>query len=133
MRHLLMSQEERERLVEMKRSPYRRWRERRAQCGELVQFDGSPHAWLGGEQKQCLMNMVDDATGCFKTGWTAPFTSSTEPTRGIRWKCFPARGLSNRPRMWRSRSPHRRPNGETPARPGSSLETTVFAAAGDSC
>ena len=49
--------------VERKRSSYRRWRERRARCGELVQFDGSPHAWLGGDEKQCLMNMVDDATG----------------------------------------------------------------------
>ena len=51
------------RQVERKRSPYRSWRQRRARWGELVQFDGSPHAWLGGEQKQCLMNLVDDATG----------------------------------------------------------------------
>jgi hypothetical protein len=51
------------RQVQRKRSPYRSWRERRARCGELVQFDGSPHAWLGGDEKQCLMNLVDDATG----------------------------------------------------------------------
>lgn len=48
---------------ERKRKPYRKRRERRPHFGELVQMDGSFHAWLeergpGG----CLMNMVDDAT-----------------------------------------------------------------------
>ena len=48
---------------ERKRMPYRQRRDRRAHFGELVQMDGSFHAWLeergpGG----CLMNMVDDAT-----------------------------------------------------------------------
>jgi transposase len=43
---------------------HRQRRERKAHLGELVQMDGSFHAWLeergpGG----CLMNMVDDATG----------------------------------------------------------------------
>ena len=32
--------------------------------GELLQLDGSIHAWFCGiEKKQCLMNLVDDATG----------------------------------------------------------------------
>ena len=49
---------------ERKRSPYRQRREPKEHFGEMVQMDGSFHAWLeergpGG----CLMNMVDDATG----------------------------------------------------------------------
>jgi len=45
------------------RKAHRKRRERRAHFGELVQMDGSFHAWYearGG--KGCLMNMVDDAT-----------------------------------------------------------------------
>lgn len=46
------------------RKTHRKQRERRARFGELLQLDGSIHAWFwGAEQKQCLMNMVDDATG----------------------------------------------------------------------
>jgi len=47
-----------------RRKPYRKRRERKAHFGELVQLDGSFHAWF--EQRGprgCLMNMVDDATG----------------------------------------------------------------------
>lgn len=61
------------------RREHRRRRERRAHFGELVQMDGSFHAWF--EQrgpKGCLMNMVDDATsttlsriGKEETIWTA--------------------------------------------------------------
>ena len=47
-----------------KRKPHRRRRERKAHFGELLQLDGSHHAWLEGRgPKACLMNMVDDATG----------------------------------------------------------------------
>jgi transposase len=47
-----------------KRKSYRSHRDRRPRFGELLQLDGSIHAWFDGiEQKQCLMNMVDDATG----------------------------------------------------------------------
>jgi hypothetical protein len=47
-----------------KRREHRMWRERRAHLGELVQMDGSHHNWFGSnEEKACLMNMVDDATG----------------------------------------------------------------------
>jgi len=47
-----------------KRPKHRQWRERKAYFGELVQLDGSHHDWFekGGEQ-ECLMDMVDDATG----------------------------------------------------------------------
>jgi transposase len=41
---------------------HRKHRERRRRFGELVQIDGSDHAWLGGEHT-CLMVAVDDATG----------------------------------------------------------------------
>lgn len=47
-----------------KHKVYRARRERRASFGELLQIDGSIHAWFeGGQQKSCLLNMVDDATG----------------------------------------------------------------------
>lgn len=46
-----------------KRRSFRR-RSRRARFGELVQFDGSEHAWFGKERPRCvLMVLVDDATG----------------------------------------------------------------------
>jgi len=47
-----------------RRSPYRKRREPRHHFGELVQMDGSFHAWFGEEHNSgCLMNLVDDATG----------------------------------------------------------------------
>ncbi len=46
-----------------KRKPYRQRRERRRHFGELVQMDGSFHAWLEERGPDgCLMNMTDDAT-----------------------------------------------------------------------
>lgn len=46
-----------------KSRPHRKRRERRPHFGELVQFDGSHHAWYQRRAgKSCLMNMVDDAT-----------------------------------------------------------------------
>ena len=39
-------------------------RKRRARCGELVQIDGSPHAWFEDRGDPCvLISFVDDATG----------------------------------------------------------------------
>lgn len=46
-----------------KRSPYRKRREPKAQFGELVQIDGSIHDWFESGKHDCLLNMVDDATG----------------------------------------------------------------------
>lgn len=41
----------------------RQRRQRRPHFGELVQLDGSEHAWFGEEHSPCvLMNMIDDAT-----------------------------------------------------------------------
>ena len=42
----------------------RRRRARKARFGEMVQMDGSPHAWLEGHaQPFVLMTVIDDATG----------------------------------------------------------------------
>lgn len=46
------------------RKAHRSRRTRRSRFGELLQLDGSIHAWFSGiESKQCLMNLIDDATG----------------------------------------------------------------------
>lgn len=48
---------------ERKRRQHRRRRERKEHFGELVQLDGSFHAWLEERGPQgCLIDMVDDAT-----------------------------------------------------------------------
>ena len=45
------------------RSPYRQRRERKAHFGELLQLDGSQHAWLERRGSSgCAMTLVDDAT-----------------------------------------------------------------------
>jgi len=47
-----------------RRGRHRSRRARRAHFGELVQLDGSHHAWFGPEHpRACLLNLVDDATG----------------------------------------------------------------------
>jgi transposase len=46
-----------------KRKAYRRWRPRKEHLGEMVQMDGSEHAWFEGRGPRCvLMVMIDDAT-----------------------------------------------------------------------
>jgi transposase len=48
---------------ERRRRRHRRRRERKEHFGELVQMDGSFHAWLEGRGPAgCLMDLVDDAT-----------------------------------------------------------------------
>jgi transposase len=43
--------------------PHRLWRARKAHVGELVQLDGSHHAWLEGRGPRCvLMGYIDDAS-----------------------------------------------------------------------
>ena len=47
-----------------RRKAHRKRRERRRHFGDLVQLDGSFHAWFEERgPRGCLMNMVDDATG----------------------------------------------------------------------
>ena len=44
-------------------------RERKAQEGALLLWDGSPHRWLGDDQDPCnLTAVIDDATGAFLHG-----------------------------------------------------------------
>jgi transposase-like protein len=42
---------------------HREWRERAAQYGMLVQFDGSYHDWFETGAEACLLASIDDATG----------------------------------------------------------------------
>ena len=43
---------------------YRERRARRSNFGDLLQIDGSIHRWFSGrDEKSCLLNIVDDATG----------------------------------------------------------------------
>ena len=47
-----------------KRRRHRQWRERKEHPGELVQMDGSHHAWFEDRGDPCvLMGYIDDATG----------------------------------------------------------------------
>ena len=49
---------------ERKKRPHRQWRERKAHYGQMVQMDGSHHAWLEDRGPWCVfMGYIDDATG----------------------------------------------------------------------
>ena len=49
---------------ERKKRPHRAWRERKACFGQMVQMDGSHHAWLEDRGPWCVfMGYIDDATG----------------------------------------------------------------------
>ena len=41
----------------------REWRERKECFGEMVQFDGSYHDWFENDGEECLLAVIDDATG----------------------------------------------------------------------
>jgi hypothetical protein len=48
---------------ERKARPHRKWRQRKAHCGEMVQMDGSHHDWFEGRGPECvLMGYIDDAS-----------------------------------------------------------------------
>jgi hypothetical protein len=47
-----------------KRGGHRQWRERKHHFGEMVQMDGSHHAWFEDRGSPCvLMSYIDDAIG----------------------------------------------------------------------
>lgn len=49
--------------VKVKKKKHRKWRERKACFGEMLQFDGSHHRWLEDRgPEMVLMKFVDDAT-----------------------------------------------------------------------
>ena len=49
--------------VRSRRLKHRRWRPRKKHFGEMVQLDGSHHDWFGRGERDCLLGMIDDATG----------------------------------------------------------------------
>lgn len=67
------------------------WRERRAQRGELVQWDTSEHLWLEGRgERLYLIAMIDDAT----SELTARFavSDSTEQNMRLLWRYIERHG-----------------------------------------
>jgi len=57
---------------------HRKRRERKAQEGAMVLWDGSPHHWLGPDQPACcLMAAIDDATGKVLVARFFPFEGSS--------------------------------------------------------
>ena len=69
-----------------KAAAHRSRRERKAHGGELLQLDGSFHAWL--EERGpvgCLMDLVDDATGCSVLAFSAEETTWAAVTVLRRW------------------------------------------------
>jgi len=62
-----------------RRAPgHRKRRERKAQEGAMVLWDGSPHQWLGPDQPPCcLMAAIDDATGKLLVARFFPFEGSS--------------------------------------------------------
>jgi transposase len=57
---------------------HRKRRERKAQEGWMVLWDGSPHPWFGPEHPPCcLMAAIDDATGKVLAARFFPFESSS--------------------------------------------------------
>lgn len=75
-----------------KRGRHRMQRERKAHFGEMVQLDGSHHAWFGPEHpKACLMNLVDDATGVSMALLAEEET--TEAAFGCLWKWVETYGV----------------------------------------
>jgi transposase len=57
---------------------HRKRRERKAQEGAMVLWDGSPHPWFGPEHPPCcLMAAIDDATGKILAARFFPFEGSS--------------------------------------------------------
>ncbi len=69
-----------------RRRSYRQRRERKAHFGELVQLDGSFHAWYEGRgSRRCLITMVDDATSRSAGRFSAEETIWAAATVLRRW------------------------------------------------
>jgi hypothetical protein len=86
-------------LRKAKRSRVRRIhspRERRSRLGELVQIDGSPHAWLEDRApKSCLIAFIDDATGELMQACFYPVESTNAYLHSLQ--------CSNLPSTWAGR------------------------------
>lgn len=71
---------------------HRQRRERKQHFGELLQLDGSHHAWFGEERgRSCLMDMVDDATGC-RLALLGP-EETTEAAMRLLWQWIERYGI----------------------------------------
>ena len=69
-----------------KAAAHRSRRVRKAHVGELLQLDGSFHAWLEDRGPVgCLMDLVDDATGCSVLAFSAEETTWAAVTVLRRW------------------------------------------------
>jgi len=69
-----------------KRGRHRQRRPPKEHFGELVQLDGSHHAWFGPEHPNaCLMSLVDDATGISMTLMAEQETTEAVMTLVQRW------------------------------------------------
>lgn len=81
-----------------KRKTHRKWRERKACFGEMLQMDGSHHDWLEGRAPEMvLMSYIDDATstvygrfyeyeGTISRRWTV--SSGMQGAAGFRRACI---------------------------------------------
>jgi hypothetical protein len=75
-----------------KRKQHRNRRMRKLHFGELMQMDGSFHSWFGeGYRKDCLMNMVDDATGTTMSQMAEEET--TEAALRLLWRWIEKYGI----------------------------------------
>ena len=60
-------------------------RERRPRVGELIQVDGSPHAWLEARGGRCtLIAFIDDASGALTYARFEPAETTNAYLRGLR-------------------------------------------------
>src|SRR6516162_4166198 len=70
---------------ERRRRRHRRRRDRKEHLGEMVQMDGSFHAWLEDRAPEgCLIDMVDDATKRRGHNWGSKRRSGRWPMRCVR-------------------------------------------------
>lgn len=75
-----------------KRRKHRQRRERKHHFGELLQLDGSHHAWFGNDHpRSCLMDVVDDATGR-RLALLAP-EETTEAAMQLVWQWIERYGI----------------------------------------
>lgn len=68
------------------------WRERRAHCGELVQWDTSTHDWLEGrgEAVTYLVRLIDDATS--RSWGRFVWSDGTRENMGVLWEYLERNG-----------------------------------------
>src|SRR3989344_1071445 len=71
---------------------HRRWRERKHHFGEMIQMDGSCHAWFADRGPKCvMMGYIDDATGT-KYGLFSPY-EGTLPALDSLWRYIERYGI----------------------------------------